>query len=78
MTGMFGNILNVVQMFKRFAKNPIGELVGMGMNIPQNINGDPEAVVNYLRNSGKMTNDQFEQCKELTNEFGSFLPNQSK
>ena len=66
--GNIANIANLATMFNRFAQNPIGAIMGMGHDVPQNVqNGGPEAVVNYLRSSGKMSEQQFNQFSQLAN-----------
>lgn len=72
--GPLGNIANLIQKFKQFSQNPVGALIGMGANIPQNISNNPEATVNYLRNSGQMTDQQFNEFSNLANQFQNFLP----
>lgn len=75
MQGPFGNIMGLVQKFNQFRQNPIGAIIGMGVNVPQNLGNNPEAIVNYLRNSGQMTEQQFNQYSQMANQFQNFLPN---
>lgn len=72
--GPLGGIANLFQKFNRFRQNPVGELMGMNINIPPNIQNNPEAIVNYLRNSGQMSEEQFNQMTQMANQFQSFLP----
>ena len=65
--GPFGNIMNVISKFKEFMQNPIGVMFGSGLNIPQNIQNNPEAITNYLRSSGQMSENQFNQVSQLAN-----------
>lgn len=65
--GPLGNIMNLMQMFSQFSQNPICAIMGMGHNVPSNIQGNMEATVNYLRNSGQMTEQQFNQFSQLAN-----------
>lgn len=69
----FGAFANLISKFNRFRQNPMGELMGMGVQFPQNVQGNPEAMVNYLRSSGQMTNEQFNQFSNLANQFSSFM-----
>lgn len=69
--GPLGNFANLMTKFNQFRQNPAGAL--MGINFPQNVQGNPEAMVNYLRNSGQMSNEQFNQFSNLANQFGSFI-----
>lgn len=65
--GPLGNIMNVISKFKEFMQNPIGSMFGSGLNIPQNIQNNPEAITNYLRSSGQMSENQFNQVSQLAN-----------
>lgn len=60
-----GNMANLMQKYNQFRSDPFGALMGMGFNVPQNLQNNPEAMVNYLRNSGQMNNQQFEQLSQL-------------
>lgn len=63
--GMFGNVMNVFNKFRQFMSNPIGFMLDSNLNIPQNIQNNPEAITNYLRSSGKMTDDQYNQSLQM-------------
>lgn len=67
---MFGNMTNMMNMFNQFKQNPIGAIMSMGFNIPQNVQNNPEATVNYLRNSGQMSDQQFNMFSQLAQQFG--------
>ena len=71
-SGPLGNMMNLIQMFGQFKNNPIGALMSMGCNIPQRYQNDPEAMVNYLRSSGQMNNQQFNQFSDLARQFQQF------
>ena len=71
-----GNIMGMMQMFNQFKNDPLGALMSMGYNIPQNVQGSSEAIVNYLRNSGQMSEQQFNQLASLANQFqNQFMKN---
>ena len=63
--GPFGNAMNVFNKFKEFMQNPVGAMLGSGINIPQNIQNNPEAITNYLRASGQMSDNQYNQVSQL-------------
>ena len=71
-SGPFG----MFQKFQQFMRDPMSVFAGSGLNIPQNIQGNPEAITNYLRSSGKMSDDQFNQVSQMAqwaqNAFGMF------
>lgn len=64
-------------MFWNFAKNPFGALMSLGLDIPQNINNNPEAMVNYLRSSGRMNDQDFNQYSDLAKQIQPFLGKKS-
>ena len=72
--GFLGNIVEFIRKLTLFARNPLGALLGLGVDIPQNIGSNPEAMVNYLRNSGQMSTEQYDQFSELANQVQSILP----
>lgn len=71
--GPLGKIVNIAQKFSQFVRNPLGALLGLGVDIPQSVGNDPEAMVNYLRNSGRMSNDQFNQFSQWAEPFEKFV-----
>jgi len=66
---MFSNMANMMQKFNQFRQNPVGALMGMGFNVPQHLQNNPEGIVNYLRNSGQMTDEQFNQFSQMAQQF---------
>lgn len=72
--GPFGAISNMIQKFNEFRQNPIGAFMGTNINIPQNLGNNPEAMVNYLRNSGQMSEEQFNQLSQMANQFQNIMP----
>lgn len=63
--GPFGNVMNIIGKFREFMQNPLGAMFNSGLNIPQNIQNNPEAITNYLRSSGQMSDNQFNQVSQL-------------
>lgn len=73
--GPFANIANLMQKFNQFVRNPFGALMGINVDIPQNLNGNPEGMVQHLRNSGQMSPEQFNQLSQMASTFQQFLQN---
>jgi len=73
-----GNFFNMMQMFNQFRQNPIGALMGMGFNVPPHLQNNPEGTVNYLRNSGQMSEQQFNQFSQMAQQFQAQQNNQTK
>lgn len=59
MNNIFGNII------QQFQSNPMGMLT-QRFNIPQNMN-NPQEIVQYLLNSGQITQDQVNQAMQMKN-----------
>lgn len=73
-----GNFFELMQKFNQFRQNPIGAIMGMGFNVPPHLQNNPEGTVNYLRNSGQMSEQQFNQFSQLAQQFQSQQNNQTK
>lgn len=62
----FGNAMNLINTFTQFMQNPMRAMLGSGINLPNNVSADnPNAILNYLRSSGTMNEDQFNQCNQM-------------
>jgi len=72
------NFFGMMQKFNEFRQNPIGALMGMGYNVPPHLQNNYEGMVNYLRNSGQMTDQQFNQFSQMAQQFQSQQNNQTK
>lgn len=72
------NFFGMMQKFNEFRQNPIGALMGMGYNVPPHLQNNYEGMVNYLRNSGQMTDQQFNQFSQMAQQFQSQQNNQIK
>ena len=75
--GPFGNMMNMMQMLGQFKNNPFGVLMSMGCNIPQRYQNDPEAMVNFLRSSGQMNDQQFNQFANMAQMFQNGMMNRN-
>lgn len=73
-----GNFFELMQKFNQFRQNPIGALMGMGYNVPPHLQNNPEGTVNYLRNSGQMSEQQFNRFSQMAQQFQSQQNNQAK
>jgi len=72
-----GNMMQMLGMLPKFMQNPIGAMLECGMNIPENIQGNPQAMTNFLLNSGQMTQEQYNTVAPLANMAQSFLGRKS-
>lgn len=58
-TDPFGSRQNMMEQYGSFQQNPIQFMAQRGLNIPQQYAGDPDAAIQYLMNSGKLTQQQY-------------------
>lgn len=63
------NPLQIMQMLQQLKSNPMSVLGGLG--IPQNIAGDPQAVIQNLMNSGRISQDQYNQAMQMAKNMGA-------
>lgn len=68
------NMMNLMGMFNQFRQNPIGAIMQMGYNVPQHLQNNPQGIVNYLRNSGQMSEQQFNQFSQMAQMFQNQIP----
>ena len=59
---------NMMAMFREFMKDPIGNLSKSGINIPNNIRNDPNAIVQYMLSNRNMTQQQYNFLQPIAND----------
>lgn len=60
-------MIQMLTMLPQFMQNPIAAMIGSGLNIPDNVRGNPQAMTNFLLNSGQMTQEQYDTVAPLAN-----------
>lgn len=68
MMGGGGN--NIMQMLSQMRGNPAQFLMSMGLNIPQNIANDPNAIINHLARTGQINQEQINQAYQKARQMG--------
>lgn len=63
----FGSRQNMMSKYGQFQQNPMQFLANNGLNIPQEYAGDPNAAIQYLMNSGKLTQQQYNFAAQFAN-----------
>ena len=53
---------NIFQMLHQLRSNPAQFLMSRGLNIPQNITNDPQAIMQYLLSTGKINQQQVNEA----------------
>lgn len=60
---------NIMQMLSQIKTNPMQFLVSRRMNVPQNIMGDPNAILNHLLKTGQVTQQQVNNAYQMMGQF---------
>lgn len=66
--GMMSGNAGVMGIINQFKSNPMA-MLRQRFNIPDNIN-DPNAVIQHLMNSGQLSQAQYEQARQMAQQFG--------
>lgn len=64
--GMAPN-MNMMGMIQQFRSNPVG-MLKQRFNIPDNMS-NPNAIIQHLMNSGQLTQAQYEQARQIAQNF---------
>lgn len=59
---------NPMQMLRVLMQNPAQILRQRGLNVPENLN-DPNAIIQHLMNSGQVSQDQYNQARQMAARF---------
>ena len=62
--------MNPLQLIQQVKSNPIQFLTQNGANVPQNIVNDPDAITQHLMNSGRFTQEQYNNAVKQANKLG--------
>ena len=60
--------MNPIQMVQQLKANPIQFLQRAGFNVPNNLN-DPNAIIQHLMNSGQISQQRYEQARQMVAQF---------
>ena len=61
---------NIMSQFQTFQKNSMQFLMSKNINIPQQYMSNPREAIQYLLNSGKMTQENFNQLSQMASQMG--------
>ena len=62
---------NVAGMFQGFRQNPLQFLMQRRINVPQALMGDPGSAIQYLMNSGQMSQGQYNTLQRMAQQMKS-------
>lgn len=60
--------MNPMQMIQQLKANPIQFLQRAGFNVPNNLN-DPNQIIQHLMNSGQISQQRYEQARQMAAQF---------
>ena len=62
---------NMMQMFQTFMNNPSQFVSKMGF--PADIQNNPQAMIQHLMNTGRLSQDQYNRLQQMAKQFNGFL-----
>ena len=65
----FGSMQAMMQQFQQFRQNPMQFMMQRNMNIPQQFQNDPQGAIQYLMNSGRITQDQYNTANRMARQI---------
>lgn len=66
---MNNSMAGIMQMLQQFKQNPMQMLVQRRLNVPQNVMNDPNAILNYLVQSGQISQQQINNAYQMMGQF---------
>lgn len=68
---MMGGGANIMQMVQRLKSNPMQFIMQRRLSLPQSVNvNDPNAILNYLVQSGQIDQNRINQAYQMANSLG--------
>ena len=71
---MANPLLNMLNTANNSGLNNMSNMIQQFMQFKNSFTGNPQEQVQSLLNSGKMTQDQFNQLSQMAKQIESFLP----
>ena len=65
----FGSMNGFLSQFQQFAQNPVQYMMQNKLNIPQNIQNNPNQIQQYMLNSGMINQDQMNWAQKTANQI---------
>ena len=67
MTDPFGSMQGMMNQFRGFIQNPMQFMVQKKLNIPQEMMSNPDTAIQYLLNTGKITQQDYDWAVKQAN-----------
>lgn len=59
----FGSMQNMIRQFGGFMNNPMQMLMQKKINVPQNMIGNPQAIMQHMMNTGMLNQQQYNAAR---------------
>ena len=66
---MMRNMMSLMNGFRGFMQNPTQAMLQNKFGIPQQFMNDPNGAIQYLLNSGKISQAQYNQIKQMADQL---------
>lgn len=66
---MMPNLSGLFQAATQLMQNPMQLLRQRGLNVPQGMMNNPNAIIQHLMNSGQITQQQYQQARQMAEQF---------
>lgn len=71
MRDTFGSMQGFIGQFQGFMKNPMQFMLQRKLNIPQQFANNPQAAIQHLMNNGQMSQEQYNQLRQMARQIQS-------
>jgi hypothetical protein len=65
----FGSLQAMLGRFRNFMGNPMQFLAQNRLNIPPNVGNDPQSIMQYLMNSGQLSQEQYNWAASMAKQI---------
>lgn len=69
MNDPFGSFTGMMNQFTGFMRNPMQFMMSRNLNVPNNMMGDPDRIIQHLMNNGQMSQDQYNQLQKMAKQI---------
>lgn len=65
------NIGNILGMYQNFIKNPMQAILSAGLNVPTELMGNPQQIIQHLLNSNQISQSQVNQAQQMLSQMNN-------
>lgn len=62
-------INNLMGLYQAFMQNPLGFFTQNKINVPKNMMNDPNAIIDYLMNSGTVNQQTYNMAQQMFRQY---------